>query len=185
MLVAVSVAVGVGLALAIWDPTEPDDTAVVMGIRRLNELATVEYTTQVLSTVEENVEVGPVSLPEFLTGEQLLLVAVGEVEAGVDLDTLGPDDVRVVGETVTIDLPEARVLGASLDEDETRLYDRDRGLLTGRGNDELIEKARRRAEDRIVETARDNGILAKAQNNAEASIRTLLTSLGYEEVQFT
>ncbi len=185
LLVAVSVAAGVGLALVIWNPTEPDDTAVVLGIRRLNELATVEYTTQVIVTEEDNAEIFRQPLPEFLTGEQLLLVAVGEVEAGVDLDELGPDDVRVLGETVIIDLPDARVLGASLDEDKTRLYDRDRGLLKIRGNDELIEEARRDAEDEIVEAARDNGILAKAQNNAEVSIRTLMLSFGYDEVQFT
>ncbi len=185
LLVIVSAAAGVGLALAIWNPTEPDDTAVVLGIRRLNELATVEYTTQVIVTEEENAEIFRQPLPEFLTGEKLLLVAVGEVEAGVDLDELGPDDVRVLGETVIIDLPDARVLGASLDEDKTRLYDRDRGLLKIRGNDELIEEARRDAEDEIVKAARDNGILAKAQNNAEVSIRTLMLSFGYDEVQFT
>ncbi len=185
LLVVVSVAAGVGLALAIWNPTEPDDTAVVLGIRRLNELATVEYTTQVIVTEEENADIFGWTPPDVVTGEKLLLVAVGEVEAGVDLDELGPEDVQVLGETVIIDLPDARVLGASLDEDKTRLYDRDRGLLRIRGNDELIEEARRDAEDEIVEAARDNGILAKAQNNAEVSIRTLMLSFGYDEVRFT
>ncbi len=183
LLVVVSVAAGVGLALVIWNPTDPGKEDVVLGIRRLNELTTVEYTAQVLVTVEEDAEIGPVTIPEILKGEKLLLVAVGEVEAGIGLDTLGPEDVRVVGETVWIDLPEARILGASLDEDKTRLYDRDRGLLTA-GNDELIEKARRRAEDRVVEIAQENDILDKAQSNAEESIRTLMTSSGYERVVF-
>lgn len=163
LLVAVSLAAGLGLAFVIWNPTEPDESASVLGIRQLNELATVEYTTQVLVTEEENAQIFRQPLPEFLTGEQLLLVAVGEVQAGVDLDTLGPEDVQSVGKTVTIELPEARILGTSLDEDKTRLYDRDRGLLKPRGNDELIEEARR---------------------DAEVSIRTLMTSLGYEEVVF-
>ena len=184
LLVIVSVAAGAGIAYLIWNPTEPADSTVVQGIRQLNELATVEYTAQALVTEEENAEIFQQPLPEFLTGEQLLLVAVGEVEAGVDLDRLGPEDVRVVGETVMIDLPDARILGSSLDEDKTRLYDRDRGLFKIRGNDELIEEARRDAEDKIVETARENGILEKAQNNAEVSIRALATSFGYERVVF-
>ncbi len=184
LLVVVSLAAGVGLALVIWNPTQPDDEAVVLGIRRLNQLTTVEYTAQVLVTEEENAEIFQQPLPEFLTGEQLLLVAVGEVQAGVDLDTLGPEDVRVVGETITIDLPDAQILGFSLDEGKTRLYDRDRGLFKIRGNDELIEEARRKAEDRGVETARENDILEKAQDNAEVSIRTLMTSSGYERVVF-
>jgi hypothetical protein len=185
LLVIVSVAAGAGLVYLIWNPTQPDEPAVVEGIQRLNELATVKYTTQVLVTEEENAEIFRQPLPEFLTGEKVLLVAVGEVEAGVDLDELGPEDVRVTGETVYIDLPAARILDSSLDEDKTRVYDRDRGVLKLRGNDDLIEEARREAEHRMVEAARENDILTKAQDNAEASISTLVTSLGYDEVKFT
>ena len=185
LLVIVSVAAGAGLVYLIWNPTQPDEPAVVEGIQRLNELATVKYTTQVLVTEEENAEIFRQPLPEFLTGEKVLIVAVGEVEAGVDLDELGPEDVRVTGDTVYIDLPAARILDSSLDEDKTRVYDRDRGVLKFRGNDGLIEEARREAEHRMVEAARDNDILTKAQDNAEASISTLVTSLGYDEVRFT
>jgi Protein of unknown function (DUF4230) len=185
LLVIVSVAAGAGLVYLIWNPTEPDEPAVVQGIQRLNELATVKYTTQVIVTEKENTKILRQPLPEFLTGEKVLLVAVGEVEAGVDLDELGPEDVRVKGNTVYIDLPEARILDSSLDEDKTRLYDRDQGLFKIRGNDELIEEARRDAEDRMVEAARDNDILDKARDNSEASISTLITSLGYDEVRFT
>ena len=185
LLVIVSVAAGAGLVYLIWNPTEPDEPAVVQGIQRLNELATVKYTTQVIVTEKENTKILRQPLPEFLTGEKVLLVAVGEVEAGVDLDELGPEDVRVKGDTVYIDLPEARILDSSLDEDKTRLFDRDRGLFKIRGNDELIEEASRDAEDRMVEAARENDLLDKARDNSEASISTLITSLGYDEVRFT
>ncbi len=100
------------------------------------------------------------------------------------MDQLEEEDVRVVGETVTIDLPDAQILGASLDEEQTRLYDRDRGLLKIRGNDELIEEARRTGEDRIVGAAKESGIVGKAEDNAEESIRVLVTSLGYQKVRF-
>jgi hypothetical protein len=106
------------------------------------------------------------------------------VDAGVDLNKLGKDDVRVKGKNVTINLPDARILGSSLDEYRIRLYDRDRGLLTIRGNYALIEEARRDAEDRIV-AARDNGIVEQVQNNAEDSIRGFLIILGYKEVVLT
>jgi hypothetical protein len=184
LLVIVSVAAGAGLVYLIWNPTEPDEPAVVQGIQRLNELATVKYTTQVLVTEEENNQIFRQPLPEVLTGEKVLLVAVGEVEAGVDLDELEPEDVRVTGDTVYLDLPAARILDSSLDEDKTRLYDRDRGVFKIRGDDDLIEEARRDAVDKMVEAARENGILDKAQNNAETSISTLVTSLGYDEVRF-
>ncbi len=185
LLVVVSLAAGAGFTYLIWNPTQPSESAVVLGVQRLNELATVKQTVQVIVTEEENESILTQPLPEFLTGEKLLLVAVGEVEAGVDLDELGDDDVRVVGKTVTIDLPDAHILGSSLDEDQTKLYDRDRGLLKLRGNDDLLEEARRDAEDRMVETAREGDIIEQARNNAEESIRTFVTSLGYRRVVFT
>src|SRR5215203_4024402 len=93
LLVIVSVAAGAGLVYLIWNPSGPDKPAVVQGIHRINKLATVNYTTQVVVTEEENTEVFRQPLPSFLTGEKLLLVAVGDVEAGVDLGELHPEDV--------------------------------------------------------------------------------------------
>ncbi len=185
LLVAVSLAAGAGFTYLIWNPTQPTESSVVLGVQRLNELATVRQTIQVIVTEEENESILTQPLPEFLTGEKLLLVAVGEVEAGVDLNELEQDDVRVVGKTVTIDLPNARILGSSLDEAQTRLYDRNRGLLKLRGNDELLEQARRNGEDKMVETAKEGGIVEQAQQNAEDTISTFVTSLGYQKVVFT
>ncbi len=184
MLVVVSLAAGIGLAYLIWD-TGSGKGDVVLGIRQLNELATVEYTTQVVVTEEENPRIlRLLPSPDFITGEQIILAATGEVEAGIDLDKLGEDEVRVAGETLFVELPAAEILGSSLNEDETRLYDRDRGLLRIRGNDELIDEAREEAEDEVLATARENGILEKAQDNAEDSIRGLATSVGYQRVVF-
>ena len=123
-------------------------------------------------------------LPDFLAGEKVLLVASGEVEAGVNLDELSKDDVRVEGERVIVELPEARILDSSLDEEETRLYDRERGLLNAQGDDDLVEEARLEAERRIVEAAKNQGILQQAESNAEDSIRVFVNSMGYEEVAF-
>ncbi len=114
----------------------------------------------------------------------MLLISVGEVEAGVDLSALGEDDVRVEGETVSIRLPEPEIFSVSLDEDETGVYDRDFGPLNLRPDDELVEEARAEAESKVEEAARENGILDTAETNAEESIRAFVTSLGFEEVRF-
>ena len=56
----------------------------------------------------------------------MLLIAVGHVEAGVYVDKVGRDNVRVESKKVTINIPQTRILDSSLDEDKTRLYDWDR-----------------------------------------------------------
>jgi len=107
-----------------------------------------------------------------------------DVEAGVDLDDIHEGDVSVEGNTVTIDLPEAEILSASLDEETTRVYDRDFSPLNLRPDDDLVEKVRLRAVEKITASARENGVLDTAESNAEDSIRAFVTTLGFEKVAF-
>lgn len=153
---------------------------VVEGIKDLNQLATVRWRESVIVTRES----GGTELERFLVGEKVLLVAAGNVEAGVDLQEMGRDDVRVNGETVTIRLPDPEVFSAGLDEDATRVYDREFGILNLRPDDELAEEARAAAVEKIEQAARDEEILVQAERNAENGVRAFVTSLGFEEVRF-
>jgi Protein of unknown function (DUF4230) len=199
VLAFVIVLVGVGLGVAISTQgfmerlpvvgpllfqEEPAQTTtspvVVEGIQDLNQLATVRWRESVIVTRES----GGTDLEQFLVGEKVLLVAAGDVEAGVNLESLGRDDVRVSGETVTIRLPEPEILSVSLDEEATGVYDRDFGPLNVRPDDDLVEQARAAALDRLEQTARDEDILEQAEQNAEDGIRAFVTSLGFEEVRF-
>ena len=199
VLAFVIVLVGVGLGLVLSTSSiverapvvgpllfeeEPAQTTtspvVVEGIQDLNQLATVRWRESVIVTRES----GGTELERLLVGEKVLLVAAGDVEAGVDLESLGRDDVRVSGETVTIRLPEPVILSVSLDEGATRVYNRDFGPLNVRPDDDLVEQARAAAVERLEQTARDEDILAQAERNAENGIRSFVTSLGFEEVRF-
>ncbi len=194
IIVVLSVALGVGIGsfdfmermpvigplLEDRPPRTTTGPVVVEGIQELDQLATVRWTESVPVTRES----GGSDLERILTGERVLLVATGDVEAGVNLAELGEDDVWVDRETVTIRLPEPEILSVSLDEEETRVYDRDFGLLNIRPDDALVEEARDAAVDKIEEAARDEDILDQAGRNAENSIRAFVTSLGFEEVRF-
>ena len=196
-LVIVVVGVGLGVALStqgfmerlpvigpLFYEEEPAQTTtgpvVVEGVQDLNRLATVRWRESVIVTRES----GGTELERFLAGEKVLLVATGDVEAGVDLASLDRDDVKVNGETVTISLPEPEILSVSLDEQKTGVYDRDFGPLNLRPDDDLVEQARAAAVDRIEQAARDEDILDQAEQNAEDGIRAFATSLGFEEVEF-
>jgi hypothetical protein len=153
---------------------------VVEGIQDLNRLATVRWRETVIVTREK----GGTALERTFSGEEVTVLATGDVEAGVNLADLGRDDVRVDGETVTIRLPEPEILSVSLDEGETRVYDRDLGLLNVRPDDELAERARGVAVGKLEAAARNGEILTQAELNAESSIRAFVTSLGFKEVEF-
>ena len=194
LILVAALALGIGIARygdridwlspLLGEPTRASSTVIVEDIQRLNELATVKWTTQVIIEEEGSGALWQRYLPKFLTGEEVLLIAVGDVRAGVNLDELGEDDVRVDGKKVIVDLLEAEVLSTTLDEEKTRLYSRERGLLRVRGDDRIIEEARRDAVEEIRNATEGNGIEEQAQANAEDSIRTFLENLGYEEVTF-
>ncbi len=199
VLAVVIVLVGVGLGVALTTsslmqrlplvgplffeevPAQTTTSPVVVeGIKDLNELSTVRWRESVIVTRES----GGTELEQVLVGEKVLLVAAGDVEAGVDLQSLGRDDVRVSGETVTIRLPEPEILSVSLDEDKTAVYDRDLGPLNLRPDDDLVEEARAAAVQNIEQAALDEDILAQAEQNAESGIRAFVTTLGFERVRF-
>src|SRR3712207_4270027 len=106
VMVVLAVALGLGIAwygegiplirsLLPERSVETTSTPVMVNsIQRLNELSTVRWTESLIITKETEGGV----LPDFLAGEKVLLVASGEVEAGVNLDELSRDDVRVEGE---------------------------------------------------------------------------------------
>jgi hypothetical protein len=192
VLALVIVVLGVGLArfgsslplvgplLAEKPPRTLTGPVVVEGIQELDQLATVRWTESVPVTRETGGDI----LDRLFNGEKVLVIASGEVDAGVDLGDIGKDDVSVKGDTVAIDLPEPQILSASLDEEKTRVYDRDFSPLNVRPNDDLVEEAREQALEKIKDAARENDILDTAEQNAENSIRAFVTTLGFDEVRF-
>ena len=192
VIVVLGVALGVGLArfgsslpivgplLGEKPPRTTTGPVVVEGIQELDQLATVRWTESVLITRETGGNI----LDRLFSGEKVIVIATGEVEAGVDLGDIDKDQVSVNGDSVTIDLPEPEILSASLDEERTRVYDRDFSPLNVRPDDDLVEKARLRAVEKIEDAARENKILATAERNAEDGIRAFVTTLGFDEGRF-
>ncbi|MFO0630354.1 MAG: DUF4230 domain-containing protein [Polyangiales bacterium] len=118
--------------------------------------------------------------------DAILLVAVGEVVAGVDLAALRPDDVRhdVAAGRVALTLPRATVFAARLDTGRTYVYRRDTDVLARR-QEHLETLARQEAERSIEAAARSQGILAAAERNAARTLTGLLHAMAIRDVQIT
>jgi len=166
----------------IFNPTPTiivDPMTIVRQVRSLSRLETASYTIEKVITAESGQ-----GAFGFLFGDRLILVAHGQVIAGVDLGKMTDGDVRVVDEdTVVVTLPPAEVLVATLNNQKTYIYDRDTGVV---GMNVAMETdARRAAEQEILKAALEDGILNMAQENAEEYVRNLILSLGFREVIFT
>jgi Protein of unknown function (DUF4230) len=122
-------------------------------------------------------------LPDFLAGDKLLLLVHGEVIAGIDFAALSQSAVQVEGRSVRLHLPEAQVLTTRLDNDKTRVYSRETGLLVPTDPD-LESQVRQEAEHQLQAAALADGILQTAQKNARLTVTSLLQGMGFEKVEF-
>jgi hypothetical protein len=156
-----------------------DPVTIVRQVRSLARLETIQYSVEKVITAESGQ--GPFG---FLFGDRLLLVAHGEVIAGVDLSKLSPDDLRVRDNVLYVSLPEPEIFVATLDNEQTYVYDRETGILTQRDIN-LESTARQAAEQAIREAALEDNILNQARVNAENYLHRLFIDIGnYDEVIF-
>jgi len=156
----------------------PDPVTIIHEVRGLSRLETASYSVEKVITAESGQ--GPFA---FLFGDRLILVAHGQVIAGVDLARMGEDDIIVTEDgTVVVTLPPAEILVATLDNQKSYIYDRDTGLVGV--NPALETEARQAAEEEILNAALEDGILEMAQRNAEVYVLRLILALGFREVVF-
>jgi hypothetical protein len=158
--------------------------AVLKAIQDLEQLRAASGHFEVIIDVEKDTRF----VPAVIRGERILFVAVGTVDAGVDLGGVDEDAVDVRGRRVSIDLPAARLLAVRVTPEQSYVYDRDRGLIdrvasvfqdSPTGERELYSLA----EDKLLAAARGgSGLLARAERNTRATLTALLRALGFEQI---
>lgn len=156
----------------------PDPVTIVNEVRSLARLETIQYSIEKVITAETGQ-----GAFGFLFGDRLLFVAHGTVIAGIDLGQLTSQDLRLDGNVLTVQLPEPEIFVATLDNDKSYVYDRQKGLLNS-GATDLETKARQVAEEEITKAAISDGILSEAKLNGENYLARLFKTLGYQDVIF-
>lgn len=185
LLITILLFTGVGLYLytqyASVQPNKRESASVIMKIRALNRLETAAFTIEKIIDVKEN---AGSKISEILFGDAILLVAHGEVIAGIDLSKMKAEDVVIDGTSIKVRLPAPEILTTRLDSEKTRVYDRKQGILT-KGDKDIESKARAEAETAIKKAACDGKILDRAYENAQKQIRAVLTSFDFEKIEIT
>lgn len=155
--------------------------AVIKEIRSLQRLETASFTIEKIidgGTTGDNV------FEQFLFGDSILLIAHGQVIAGFDLSQISENDLSISGNSINITLPKAQILVTTLDNTQTRVYDRQKGILNP-GKKDLESEARVAAEKSIKEAACQGDILKQASDNARKQLTAFFNALGFTEVTIT
>jgi hypothetical protein len=155
--------------------------SVLLSVRDLARLESVSFHMErVLDLTEKQSRLFGLIQSE----DAILLVAVADVTAGVDLGKLGANDVEVDRKErrVRIQLPPAEIFHTELDNQRTYVHTRKTGLLAHR-QEALEARARSEAERALLDAAREAGILPRAEENARRAVDRLVRSLGYDSVE--
>jgi hypothetical protein len=162
---------------------------LLKSLENLSEYRAASANMQVVVDVEQDTEL----VPSFIKGDRTLFVAAGTVDAAVDFGDLGrsPDAVRVSDDRkeVAITLPAARLTEARLDQERSRVYDRDRGALD-RLEDALSDDGGADQQDVYVlaerklteAAASDPSLLETAERNTRSMLEGMMRGLGFEKV---
>ena len=200
-----TIAVVIASALVIWwilssafdwfrnpfgtETVDRSSPVVLKAIQDLRQLRTATGHFEVIVDVEKDTRF----VPAAIRGERVLFVAVGTVDAGVDLGNLDEDaiDVDQDRRRVSVELPLAKFLGVRVDPSKSYVYDRDRGLVdrvaaffqdSPTGERELYVLA----EQKLLAAARGgSGLLPRAERNTRATLVAMLRALGFRDIEVT
>ncbi len=186
-------AVGVAIGLFVHRPKLPslppmtevkrdlvNNATVLIAVRELARLESVSFHMERVIDLKERQSrfFGLIQ-----ADDAILLVASGDVVAGLDLSKMRDGDVTIepAARRATLQLPMPEVLTVRIDNERTYVHSRKTDYLAKQAID-LETAARRAAEDAIREAALEAGILERAQRSSAQTLTALVRSLGYDHV---
>jgi Protein of unknown function (DUF4230) len=170
--------------LVFFSPAVPKveiSSVILDRIRGVSELTTAIFVMEAIVPTSQAQKIGGFTIAET----KLLYIANGEVKAGINLEKITPDAVKIEGDTLKIQLPPPEIIDSKIDVNKSKVYDYDRGFL-GLGPDvapELQTLAQQETLAKILTTACDRGILQEANQKAKLSLTQLLQTSGYHSVE--
>ena len=129
-------------------------------------------------------------VPSAVSGERVSFLATGTVNAYVDFEGLTADRVTLSpdGSSAEIVLPAPRIGDVRIDAEDSRVLDRDRGVLDRVGGVFVESPSDDRelyvlAERRLAAAAADSDLTERAEGNVRRMLTGLARSLGVEQVE--
>jgi len=154
--------------------------AVIVAIQEMARLETVSYHVErVVELSDQQTQLWGLIEAE----DRVMLIAAGDVVAGLDLARITASDATVDWEHRRIHLraPAPQIFSTVVDSRNTHIHSRNTDLLASRRAD-LEDRARSEAERAMQTGAIEHGILDRAQRSADHSLRSLLGAMGFQDV---
>jgi hypothetical protein len=157
-------------------------------LAQLHDLSRYEAATGRFQTLIDQDTTSSV-LPEWASGEHVVLTAEGDVEATVDMSHLDDGAVQLSpdGKSATVHLPAPQLTQPRLDPSATRVIDRNRGIIdrlgeaaVGTTDDDSPLYAK--ASDKLEAAATQSKLSDMAKTNTQKFVTDLLHQSGVDQV---
>lgn len=112
-----------------------------------------------------------------LIQDEVCLIVSGRVRAGYDLTLLKEDDIHVSGDTITVVLPEVKILQVTVNPSDVEVFVED-----GKWSHKEITELKSHARKHLIADATKAGILTKASDSGTRLLTGMLKSFGFKEV---
>lgn len=153
---------------------------IVQKLQALNRLETIRQTDRHIIEAKSESQV----LPDFLGKDKLMMQVQTETVAGIDLSLLSQKDIEIKDGILTIHLPGPQIFYIRVDDKNSMIYTREKGLLVFHPDNDLERQARLKAQDNARYAALHGDMMTTAQTNAEQNLRALLKTLGFQHIEF-
>jgi hypothetical protein len=155
--------------------------SAVESIQKLSTLATAQAQIKTIISEEDNKLFG-MSIPwDFPGSKRTLFLAVpGEVTAGVDLKNLTKKDITLDTNTkaIRITLPHATIVQASIDSKNIIPFSNE-GMFRSEPNGKEWFKQEDLAKQKMINEAKESGLLKIAEDNARIALQDFFKNLNY------
>ena len=172
LVVALAAAFLLGGALA-GQESEPEITSALLGQRlaEIQELATQEYHYTNMGRFQNQLDFYGWKVP--FTTKSFIVAYDGVIKAGVDLSQM---EVTVQDKTITVTLPEGKILSHEIDENSLEVFDESKNIFNPiRIEDYTGFTADQRAS--MEERATEEGLLTAASERARTLVEQFIAAL--------
>lgn len=158
----------------VVNPTAPEISLSVIEseIRNIGELATVEYIFTDAARFSDSKQIKDWNIP--FTEKSFLMKWDGTIKAGINVENIEVN-IDVEKKEIRITLPQAEILSYEVDESTVEVLDEKDNVFNSISVDDKVNFDSS-TKEAMIERAIENGLLEKAQKQAEAVISNLLTA---------
>jgi len=157
---------------------EPDRAMVISKLKNSAKLATVEYiVTKVISANDKN---------WFAKDAYFFAETEAVIKAGIDLEKLKEEDVKIEGRKISIKLPAVEIINLSYPAEGFKVIEKysDESAIFRWNSISVNDKDElyRQGETDIRANIKDLGIIQTAQANTRILLKRILSISGFEEI---